>query len=123
MKNNETEFAKLVSRLKLDDSPTEGRKESVRRQMMAEFNSTTAKDGFATDGLHRIWRTIMESRLTKAAVAAIIIVAVLIGIGKLAGNNDTKPIIVKNTPKVEEKIDVKESKTAILNDFLKCYYS
>ena len=108
MKDFENKFEKLVNRLEIDDKPSASHKDSTRFKMLAEFNKT----GSARGGLHKTWRTAMNSKIAKFATAAIIIAAILIGIANLTGKNETNPEIVENPqPKQIEQLE-NDSKAA-----------
>ena len=77
MFKDESEFEKLVDRLNIDTTPNPEHREKLRRQTLSVFNETS-QDRITPFGVLR--RTIMKSRITKFAAAAVIIVGVLVGL-------------------------------------------
>ena len=83
MFKNEDDFKETVSWLNIDDKPNPGHRESLRGQMLSAFD----KSGERTQTESRpLWRTIMKSPIGKLAAAAVIIIAVLIGIHQFGGS-------------------------------------
>ncbi len=80
MYKNEDDFKNLINRLNIDDRPNNAHKESLRRQMLSAFNETQHKTLLPAETRQSIRRTIMKSSIIKIAAAAVIIIAVMIGI-------------------------------------------
>ena len=80
MYKNEDDFKNLINRLNIDDRPNNAHKESLRRQMLSAFNETQHKTLLPAETWQSIRRTIMKSPITKIAAAAVIIIAIMIGI-------------------------------------------
>jgi len=86
MFKNEDDFKETVSRLNIDDKPNPGHRESLRGQMLSVFD----KSGEQPISQSRpLWRTIMKSPISKLAAAAVIIIAVLVGIHQLGNSIET----------------------------------
>jgi len=85
MFKNESDFKKLIDRLGIDDRPNPAHREDLRRQMLSVFNDTRAKPLRAATW-QIIGRTIMKGRITKLAAAAVIIIAILVGIHHFGGS-------------------------------------
>ncbi|MHC4655047.1 MAG: hypothetical protein ACYS91_08505 [Planctomycetota bacterium] len=84
MFKNEDDLKETVSRLDIDDKPNPAHRESLRGQMLSVFN----KSGERTQTESRpLWRTIMKSPITKLAAAAVIIIAVPVGIHLIGGSS------------------------------------
>jgi outer membrane lipoprotein-sorting protein len=82
MFNSEDEFKNIVENLNIDDTTNESHKQDLRRQMFSIFEQSTTH----TAGLRQtIGRIIMKSKITKLAAAAVIIIALVIGIYELGG--------------------------------------
>ena len=84
MFKNEDDFKKIVGRLNIDDKPNPRHRESVRRQMLTVFNKSGEDPITKSRSLRS---TIMKSPIIKIAAAAVIIIAVLIGIYQFGGSS------------------------------------
>jgi outer membrane lipoprotein-sorting protein len=78
MFKDESEFKKIVDKLNIDTGSNPAHRESCRQQMLSVFNETKQKSQKPTP-LGVIRSIIMKSPITKLAVAAVIIIAMLIG--------------------------------------------
>jgi hypothetical protein len=76
MLNNEEDFKNLIGRLNIDDKPIPSHKETLRAQMLTLFNASRQKDSQITINTQTFWRTIMKSRITKLAAAAVIMITI-----------------------------------------------
>jgi len=86
MFTNENDFKKLVSRLNIDTRPNPTHRENLRREMLSAFSKTRRPRPAETSSAgawRTITRAIVKSRITKLAAAAVIILAVLVGISNL----------------------------------------
>ena len=95
MFNNETDFKKLISRLNVDGKPNSAHRERLRRQMLSVFNETSKSRPvrMLPAGTWQVLRrSIMTSKVTKLAAAAVIVIALLIGLNQFIG-----PIVVTST--------------------------
>jgi len=77
MFKNESDFKKLINRLDIDDKPDASHRENLRQQMLSVFKESVQQKPKIIL-LQSVWRTIMKSRITKFAAAAVIAVAVLL---------------------------------------------
>ncbi len=68
MFKNETDFKNLISRLNIDTQPAPAHRQTLRREMLSAFNQTWQKP------LHL--KTIVKSKITKLAAAAVIVLAI-----------------------------------------------
>jgi len=75
MHGHDHDFDKIIKRLTIDDSPQGDHKDKLRWEMLRTFNAS--KEGTRSDGSARIGRTIMQSRIMKYAVAAVIAIAAI----------------------------------------------
>ena len=75
MFKNEDDFKNIVNRLDIDDKPNDTHRENLRRQVLSAFNETQQKTSPHAATWQNVGRTIMNSRLTKLAAAAVIIIA------------------------------------------------
>ncbi len=90
MRNDERQFEELLNKVTFDDKPDYRHRDKLHQELLAAFagrqwqeerQSRPAKRrGLATDGQIGVWRTIMNSRITRFAAAATIIVAAVVSI-------------------------------------------
>ncbi len=80
MFKDESEFEKIVNRLKIDTEPNPKHREELRRQVLSAFNEAGRRTTTRIIDFKTIRRKIMKSPLTKIAAAAVIVIAVLIGL-------------------------------------------
>ena len=80
MFKDESEFKKIVNRLKIDTEPNPKHREDLRRQMLSVFNEAGQRPATRIIVLQILRRKIMKSPITRIAAAAVIIIAVLIGL-------------------------------------------
>ena len=73
MFKNEADFEKTVGRLMIDDKPNTAHRDNLRREMLSVFGKKKRITSICAFG-----RIIMRNRITKAAAAAVIIIAVSI---------------------------------------------
>jgi outer membrane lipoprotein-sorting protein len=102
MFRNEEDFKKIVDRLNIDNKPNPDHRENLRRQMLSVFNETRQRRQVKLPAWQTLRRTIMKSPITKLAVAAVIIVAVVIGINEFIGPSVAfadvvRPLLTANT--------------------------
>ncbi|MHC4395475.1 MAG: hypothetical protein ACYS1A_07440 [Planctomycetota bacterium] len=79
-------------------------------------------------GGSNIWRTIMRSRITKLAAAAVIIIAVMIGINQFGGSIDPASVAwadvvenMKKMPWVHATVDINYSGQSMTKESWKCF--
>ena len=82
MFKDESELKKIVNRLKIDTEPNPKHREELRREVLSVFNEAGQRPAtrIIVFKFKTIRRTIMKSPITKIAAAAVIIMAVLIGL-------------------------------------------
>jgi len=80
MFKDESEFKKIVNRLNIDTEPNPEHRENLRRDMLSVFNEAGQRPAARIIVFQNLRRKIMKSPLTKIAAAAVIIIAVLIGL-------------------------------------------
>jgi len=86
MDNNEKEFENFVRGIKFDDTPDPSHRDKLEQELLLALAKQPRQI--------KIWRTIMKSRITKfAAAAAVIIIAVLIGISTFSGTSAWAQIV------------------------------
>ncbi|MHC4632763.1 MAG: hypothetical protein ACYS9C_16070, partial [Planctomycetota bacterium] len=76
MTPNEKQFENFVSNINFDDTPDPGHRNKLEQNLLRALAKQTRRK----DSPLKIWRTIMKSRMTKLTAAAVIIIAVLIGL-------------------------------------------
>ncbi|MHC4620741.1 MAG: LolA family protein [Planctomycetota bacterium] len=102
MSNNETDFKELISRLNVDTKPNPAHRESLRRKILSVFDETCKSRPvrmLPAGTWQAVRRSIMTSKVTKLAAAAVIIIAVMIGLNQSIG-----PIAV-TTPAFGEVVE------------------
>jgi hypothetical protein len=87
MFENDSDLKKIVSRLDIDTDTNPDHRDSLRRQMLSVFQQTQ-KTPPHPPSWQIIGRTIMKKPITKLTAAAVIIIAVLIGINQFGGKLD-----------------------------------
>ena len=80
MFKDESEFKKIVNRLKIDTEPNPKHREGLRRQMLSVFNEAEQQPAARIIVLQTLRRKIMKSPITRITAAAVIIIAVIIGL-------------------------------------------
>ena len=86
---NEKEFENFVHQIKFDDTPDLSHRDKLEQDLLAAL----AKQTRQKEQPLIIWRTIMKSPITKLAAAAVIVVAVLIGISTFNGTTAWAKVI------------------------------
>jgi outer membrane lipoprotein-sorting protein len=80
MFKDESEFEKIVNRLNIDTEPNPKHREELRRRVLSVFKEAGQRPATRIIDFKTIRRKIMKSPVTKIAAAAVIIIAVLIGL-------------------------------------------
>ncbi len=91
MFENESDFKELVDRLNIDTEPDSSHRDNLRQEMLSAFGEARRPRPVkmaAAGALQTIARTILKSKITRLAAAAVIIIAVLIGAHLLIGPTD-----------------------------------
>ena len=86
MFKDESELKKIVNRLNIDTEPNPKHRENLRRQMLSVFNEAEQQPATRIIVLQTLRRKIMKSPITRIAAAAVIIIAVLVGINQFGGS-------------------------------------
>ncbi len=81
MNNNEKQFEQFVRDIKFDDKPDYGHRDRLEQRLL----SILSRQPRHKQQPLKIWRIIMKSRIIKLAAAAVIIIAVIVGINHLGG--------------------------------------
>jgi len=95
MFKDESEFKKIVNRLKIDTEPNPEHREDLRREMLSVFNESGQQPATRITVFQTFRRTIMKSPITKLAAAAVIMLAVLIGLNRIMGSTPAFAEIVR----------------------------
>ena len=85
MNKDEKYFEEFISDINFDDEPTQTHRDKLEKQLLTVLNSKRPRHQFD-------WRSIMQSKITKLAAAAVIIVAVIIGINQFGGSIDAASV-------------------------------
>jgi len=96
MFKDEADFEKIVGRLNIDTEPNPEHREKLRRRMLSVFNETAQQSKKRTTPHGVLRSTIMKSPITKLAAAAVIIIALLIGIHQLGGSTPAFAEVVQS---------------------------
>jgi len=81
MFKNEEQLKQIMGRLKIDTTPSLAHKEFLRNEMIGVFESGTRIRSVGID-----WRKIMQSKYTKIAAAAVIIIAIFLTLKNINGS-------------------------------------
>jgi len=95
MFKDEADFEKVVGRLNIDTEPNPEHKQKLRRQMLSVFKQTGHEPSTRIVVFRTLRSIIMKSPVTKLAAAAVIIIAVLIGLNILVTSTPAFAEIVK----------------------------
>lgn len=76
MNDNEKQFENFVRQIKFDDSPDPNHRDKLEQDLLAAL----AKQTRQKETPLKVWRTIMQTKITKLATAAAIILIVVLGI-------------------------------------------
>jgi outer membrane lipoprotein-sorting protein len=85
MNNDEKQFEKLVRNVTLDDKPDYRHRDKLQQKLLAAFAQRQWQQG--QPRLVGIWRTIMQSRITKLAAAAAIVVTGIVCLQLITGTS------------------------------------
>jgi hypothetical protein len=96
MFKNEDDFKKIIARLDIDANPKDEHRENLRANMLSAFKETREQNTRPAIQWPVLWREIMRSSITKLAAAAVIIIAVLIGIHHFGGSIDGSNVAFGN---------------------------
>lgn len=91
MFQNESDLKKLIDRLNIDTEPSPNHRENLRQQMLSAFGEERLPRPLgtpATGAWRTITQTIVKSKITKLAAAAVVITAVVAGLHHYAGPID-----------------------------------
>jgi len=102
MFNNEDDLKETISRLNIDDKPNPAHRESLREQVLSVFDKTGEQP---ISQSRPLWRTIMKSPIGKLAAAAVIIVAVLIGIHQFGNSVDVTTVALAQVREAMGKVN------------------
>ena len=86
MFKDESEFRKVINRLNIDTESNQNHRDGLRRQMLSVFNEAKQQSQKPATPKSALRRTIMKSPITKLAAAAVIIIALLIGLQYFGGS-------------------------------------
>ena len=78
MDDNKKNIEQYLKDIKFDDAPDHGHRDLLEKKLLLNFNGSGSRQNL-------LWRTIMNNKITKLAVAAVFVVAVMAGIS-LIGN-------------------------------------
>ncbi len=112
MFKSEDDFKKIVDRLNIDHKPSPAHREKLRRQMLSGFDKSSKRSIQRIITFQTIGRTIMKSSITKLAAAAVIIIALLIGIHQFGGSTPAfadivQPLLTARTTTCKITINIK----------------
>jgi len=89
MFEDESEFRKTIDRLNIDTEPNPGHRDDLRRQMLRVFNEPKQQSQKPVTPNGVLRRTIMKNPITKLAAAAVIIIAILVGLPFFSSNGSS----------------------------------
>jgi len=113
MFKDESEFKGIVARLNIDTGPNPAHRENLRRKMRSVFNEAEQQSPARTIDFQTLRRTIMKSPVTKIAAAAVIIIAVLIGIHQFGASTPAfadivRPLLTARTATYKMTVNMKD---------------
>jgi hypothetical protein len=97
MFKNEDDLKNIIDRLNIDDKPDDTHRQNLRRKMLSVFNESMQKTARTKGPRHIQWRTIMKSKITKLAAAAVIIIAVTLGLTTILDKSITTAYAIEQT--------------------------
>ena len=89
MFEDESEFRKTIDRLNIDTGPDLAHRDDLRRQMLRVFNEPKQQSQKPVTPNGVLRRTIMKNPITKLAAAAVIIIAILVGLPFFSSNGSS----------------------------------
>ena len=100
MNENEKQFENFVRGIKFDDSPDPSHRDKLEQDLLTALAKQTRRK----EKPFEIWRTIMNSRITKLAVAAAVILIAVLGIAVL-DKSTTPAYAVEQTIEAFKKVN------------------
>jgi hypothetical protein len=79
MDKNEEQFESFIALIKLDDFPDPGHRDRLEKKLLYALDQTAQRK----HSYSMVWRTILDNKITKVVTAAVIILAIIIGIVEL----------------------------------------
>jgi hypothetical protein len=98
MSNYEKQFESFARRVNFDDAPDIKHRDKLEQLLLESFTSLQLQQS-------KVWRIIVKSRITKFAVAAGVVIAVIIGIYNFDGSIDAATVAWAETFKNVEACD------------------
>lgn len=121
---NEDDFKKIVDRLDIDDKPNDVHRQNLRREMLSVFNRAKLRPAGIWQTMGRI---IMKSKIIKLAAAAVIILAIFVGVHHFGGPVDgtsiawadvVRPILDARTASLDILIGSQENQPVIHDEVM-----
>ena len=114
MFKNEDDFKKIIAQLNIDANPKDEHRENLRANMLSAFRDTREQNTRPASQWPVLWRQIMRSSITKLAAAAVITLAVLIGIHLL--DKSATPAWANTIEQIYKATSVTFKETFYVND-------
>ncbi|HUS72580.1 MAG TPA: hypothetical protein VMY06_05885 [Sedimentisphaerales bacterium] len=114
MNENEKQFEKFVRGIKFDDTPDYSHRDKLEQDILVALAKQTRQQDQL---LAETWRIIMKSRITKLAVAAVVIIVLMLGINYL----DT-PIDGASTVFAAAMDSVRQARTFLCTEIFEVTY-
>jgi outer membrane lipoprotein-sorting protein len=92
MNDDERQFEDFVSNIKFDDTPDLSHRDKLEQDLL----DALTKQPRQQERTLKIWRTIIKSRITKLAAAAMIVITVLVVISQLGGSSVVWADVLEN---------------------------
>ncbi len=92
MDDNEKEFEKFIREIKFDDTPGPSHRDKLEEDLLAVLERQPRQK----DTLIQIRRTIIKSGIVKLAAAAVIVIAIMVGISQLGNSSDAWADVLEN---------------------------
>ncbi|RKY05882.1 MAG: hypothetical protein DRP56_08410 [Planctomycetota bacterium] len=85
MNDDYKQFRQIIDGLEIDDRPSAEHKQALRKQMLAACKETSSDKPAIR--IQPVWSKIMKSKITKSAAAAVVFIAVILGVNFIPGSN------------------------------------
>ena len=108
MSDNEKQFESFVRGIKFDDSPDLNHRDKLEQDLLAALTRQTRQE---KDSRLIVWRRIMKSPITKLSSAALIIIAVTVGIMHFGTSIDGSSVVWAEAIK-----NIEEANSAIFRE-------
>ena len=100
MIDNEKQFENFARCIRFDDTPDPNHRDKLEQDLLAAL----AKQSRQKEHLFEIWRIIMKSQISKFATAAVIIIAIALGLTTILDKSVTPAYAIEQTIKAMQDV-------------------